>query len=89
MTIFVSKIPFFDQKVPIFESNNIRFSVADDLASRKARLAAKSVPQVKHFLPPSNGAHHKKTPKKYARVIRFVIRDVQTDVGPIFREFLI
>lgn len=55
-----------------------KFSVADDLASRKARLAAKSVPQVKHFLPASNGAHHKKTPKKYARMIRFVIGDVRT-----------
>ena len=55
-----------------------KFSVADDLASRKARLAAKSVPQVKHFLPASNGAHHKKTPKKYARMIRFLIGNVWT-----------
>ena len=58
-----------------------KFSVADDLASRKARLAAKSVPQVKHFLPASNGAHHKKTPKKYARMIRFVIRDIRTGLS--------
>ena len=64
-----------------------KFSVADDLASRKARLAAKSVPQVKHFLPASNGAHHKKTPKKYARMIRFVIGDVRTGLSNPVHEF--
>ena len=64
-----------------------KFSVADDLASRKARLAAKSVPQVKHFLPASNGAHHKKTPKKYACMIRFVIGYVRTGLSNTFHEF--
>ena len=72
--IFRPKIPFFESKM----FKKCKFSVADDLASRKARLAAKSVPQVKHFLPASNGAHHKKTPKKYARMIRFLIGNVWT-----------
>ena len=84
MSFFARNGRFFGQKYPFLDSKcsstskKCKFSVADDLASRKARLAAKSVPQVKHFLPASNGAHHKKTPKKYACMIRFVIGDVRT-----------